>query len=76
MYEADVPVLLVRNRRHVMAAGTVVHSPRPGMQLRKRIAVAGRCVSNASSGCDLLSADTLSVLGVGGAGAKDCCDVC
>lgn len=30
-----------------MAAGTVVHSPRPGMQLRKRIAVAGRRGSNA-----------------------------
>jgi hypothetical protein len=33
--------------RHLVAAGTVVHSPRPGMQLRERIAVARRCVSNA-----------------------------
>lgn len=28
-----------------MTAGTVVHSPRPRMQLRKHIRVAGRCVS-------------------------------
>lgn len=41
-----LPVPLVRQRSHLMAASTVVHSPRPGMQFRQRIAVPGHRVAN------------------------------
>lgn len=41
-----LPVLLVRMHRHLMAAGTVIHSSRPGVHLRQRITVSWHGVTN------------------------------